>query len=87
MFWTAFAVDGKLYSIAPGFEVMSLVGNPGVLGPEMGWTLDELLAVLDAQPEAELPFGSGMSRDYMLRTALSMTMDRVCGLAKRRVPL
>ena len=71
----AFAVDGKLYSIAPGFEVMSLVGNPGVLGPEMGWTLDELLAVLDAQPEAELPFGSGMSRDYMLRTALSMTMD------------
>lgn len=71
----AFATDGKLYSIAPGFEVMSLVGAPGVLGPDMGWTLDEMLGVFEAHPEAEQPLGSGMSRDYVLRTALSMTMD------------
>ena len=71
----AFASDGKLYSLAPGFSVNSLVGSPDVLGPEMGWTLDELLDVLGAHPEAETPLGPGLTRDYTLRTVLSMTMD------------
>ncbi len=71
----AFASDGKLYSLAPGFSVNSLVGSPDVLGPEMGWTLDELLDVLGAHPEAESPLGPGLTRDYTLRTVLSMAMD------------
>ncbi|MFR5781887.1 MAG: ABC transporter substrate-binding protein [Oscillospiraceae bacterium] len=45
--------DGKLYSIASSFGIMSLVGNADVVGEEMGWTLQEMMDVINAHPEVQ----------------------------------
>lgn len=51
--------DGHLYRAFSGFSIFTIVGNPSVLGTGMGWNLDEFEAVMDANPEADIPLGEG----------------------------
>lgn len=68
-------VDGKLYQLMSGFSVMSIIGNPEVVGTEMGWTMAELQAIIEQHPEADLPFGSYMTRENLLQYFLMLNMD------------
>ena len=68
-------LDGSLYQVFPSFYVTTMVGNPNVLGPEPGWTMDEFSAVLAAHPEADMPLGMWLTRMNMLQGAVSFAMD------------
>ncbi|MDR2572158.1 MAG: extracellular solute-binding protein, partial [Oscillospiraceae bacterium] len=48
----ALETDGKLYTMAPSFEIDTLIGKKSVVGADMGWTWDEFFALLDKNPEA-----------------------------------
>jgi len=49
--------DGHLYRLVPAFSIATLFGHPSVLGSYPGWTLDEFIAVLNANPQADIPLG------------------------------
>ncbi|MCL2052495.1 MAG: extracellular solute-binding protein, partial [Lachnospiraceae bacterium] len=48
----AMEADGKLYEIFPIFMLRVIYGKTADVGTEIGWTLDEFAAVLDANPDA-----------------------------------
>jgi ABC-type glycerol-3-phosphate transport system substrate-binding protein len=50
-------MNGKLYQITPDFRIVTLMGNPNVLGSNPGWSIDEFMAVINANPQATLPMG------------------------------
>jgi len=68
-------MDGGLYQIFPSFTVNTLVGHPSVLGEGMGWNMDEFKAVLDANPQADMPMGQWLTKTSFLRTAIMLGMD------------
>ena len=70
----AMETDGKLYSISPAFGVLSLVGSAEVLGEEMGWTLQELMEVVKAHPEAEYLLDPGTTSSSILQAMLVMNL-------------
>lgn len=47
----AYELNGKLYSITPNFGVMTLLGKVSDVGNDRSWTLDDMIALVDAQPE------------------------------------
>ena len=71
---TAMESDGKLYSIAPTFGIVSLVGNADVVGEEMGWTLQELMDVSKAHPEAQYLLDPYTTKSAMLQTMLALNL-------------
>ena len=72
----AFATDGKLYTITPSFRIMSLVGNADAVGPETGWTLEEMRSVIESQPEIQYVLDASMSRQSMLQQMLTLNLGR-----------
>ena len=67
--------DGKLYQLASGFSVVSIIASPDVAGTEMGWTMEEMQAILQEHPDADLPFGMYMSRGNILQSFLMLNME------------
>ena len=59
-------VDGGLYRIFPYFYIDTMIGNPSVIGSYPGWNIDEFIAVVNAHPEAEYPFGQGFTKEGLL---------------------
>lgn len=72
----AVETDGKLYQLISGFNVMSIIGAPSVVGTETGWTMDEMQAIIEAHPEADYPFGMYMTRDNILQYLCMLNMDK-----------
>lgn len=70
----AYSVDGKLYELVPSFNITTLVGKSSVVGEEEGWTMDEFIALVDANPEA-MVFGYEMTRDNVFMTLISNCYD------------
>ena len=68
-------LDGGLYSVFTSFGVNTLIGHPAVVGPDVGWTMSEFLAVLDANPQADLPMGSWLTRQRFLEAAITVNMS------------
>ncbi|MDR2599552.1 MAG: extracellular solute-binding protein [Oscillospiraceae bacterium] len=58
--------NNKLYRIFPSFSIFTILGDATVLGAEMGWTLDELIAVINANPQADMPLGRSTSNFDLL---------------------
>jgi len=71
----AIELDGGLYQIFPTFSINTLIGNPAVLGEGMGWNMDEFREVLQANPQADMPFGMGWTRDAFLSQAIATSLD------------
>lgn len=67
--------DGKLYSIASSFGIMSLVGNADVVGEEMGWTLQEMMDVINAHPEVQYVLDPGSTKAAILQTMLALNLN------------
>ena len=56
--------NGKLYRALPTFTIKTMTGSADIVGSEPGWTFGELIAVLEANPQATNAFGvwsDGMS--------------------------
>ena len=70
----AMETDGKLYSITSTFGIVSLVGNAEVVGEEMGWTLQEMMDVVNAHPEVQYVLDPGSTKSTMLQTMLALNL-------------
>ncbi|MDR2590662.1 MAG: hypothetical protein LBC71_06730, partial [Oscillospiraceae bacterium] len=70
-------IDGKLYQVFPTFVISTMLGSPSVLGEGMGWNLDDVRAVLDANPNAVIPFGRGhtSTQTVFLRSMIEHNTD------------
>jgi len=68
----ALEMNGKLYQMASDFSISTLIGHPNVVGRNPGWSIDELGAVLEANPQATKPFG-----DFFDGSALVYSIYRV----------
>jgi len=68
-------MDGGLYRLFPSFSINTLVGHPSVVGPGMGWTMDEFMAVLNANPQADMPMGQWLTKSSFLQNAIQLNMD------------
>lgn len=69
----AYTYDGTLVSIPGFFELETLVGAKSVVGEEPGWTLEEMIALADKNPEAQLLYQT--SRQDLLSTCLQYNID------------
>lgn len=72
----AFSVDGKLYQIAPSFSLRTLAAKSSLVGEEDGWSMDDLLAAMQALSEGADPFGGEMTRETFLTNVCSMARDQ-----------
>lgn len=68
-------MDGSLYRVFSSFTINTLLGSPDVLGPGIGWNMDEFFAVLDANPNADMPIGQWLTRNSFLSQALVLGID------------
>ncbi len=65
-------INGKLYSISPGYEIRTLVGKTSLVGQENSWSMEQLQQLVSEHPEAQLM--EGLIRTDLLRRALSMCL-------------
>jgi len=68
-------IDGGLYQIFPSFSINTLIGNPAVVGPNIGWTMDEFKNVLIANPQADFPLGNSFTRMSFVQQAVRFSAD------------
>ena len=68
-------MDGGLYRIFSNFGINTLVGNPSVVGPAMGWTMEEFDTVLRNNPQADMPLGQWLTKETFLMESVRLNMD------------
>jgi len=68
-------MDGGLYRVFPSFGINTLIGHPSVVGANIGWNMDEFKAVLNANPQADMPMGQWLTKDSFLQMAVMLGMD------------
>ena len=69
----SYTFDGVLVCIPAYFNMQTVVGAASVVGSESGWTLEELMALADAHPDAEL--FDRVSKQYILNAAMMFNED------------
>ena len=55
-----FETDGKLYQMAPGVSIRTIIGHPDIVGSDSGWDINEFITVIESNPQAILPLGSSV---------------------------
>ena len=78
-------IDGGLYRAFPSFYVSTLIGHPSVLGPDMGWNMDEFRAVLNANPQADMLMGQWLTKENFLMATVLLSLDEYIDWASGRV--
>jgi len=73
----------KLYLINQTFSVATVIGNPLKLGEYPGWTIEEFIAVLDANPQADIPFGPHFTKHDFLWVFLFANMNEYVDTSSR----
>lgn len=73
----AMKTDGKLYQIATGYMVSTVIGAASVVGEEMGWTLEDFRRALASMPEGCEPFSQWTTRDTILSMGLTSEMSQL----------
>lgn len=71
---TALETDGKLYRTASSFAIQTVLGAPGVVGDEPGWTLEEFNAALAKMPEGCTPFSESTTRGDVLQGMITLEL-------------
>ena len=69
----SYTFDGVLVCIPAYFNMQTVVGAASMVGSESGWTLEELMALADAHPDAEL--FDRVSKQYILNAAMMFNGD------------
>ncbi len=70
----AYTFDGVLAGIPKSFYMTTLVGNGEMVGEKPGWTLEDMIALADAHPDAEL--FDRYSNARILNACLNYNMER-----------
>ncbi|MBP5165797.1 MAG: extracellular solute-binding protein [Oscillospiraceae bacterium] len=65
--------NGKSYSVIPSFSVYTIIGKSEFVGEEMGWTIDDLQALMEAHPDSAL-FDT-MTKSNLLTLLMYMSID------------
>ena len=68
-------INGGLYEISPAFNVSTVIGHPQVVGEDMGWNMAEFRSVMNANPQADIPFGEGYTAMSFINMYLYHNMD------------
>lgn len=72
--FNAYENDGKLYGIVPAFSVLTVMGKTSDVGEQQGWTIDDVMALIDSKPEGTELFAY-CSKDTILYYMCNMSMD------------
>jgi len=75
-------IDGGFYRVFPGFSITSLVGSSSVLGEEMGWSIVEFNALIEANPQADIPLGVYFDRTGFLTQTIAVCIDQFVNLSE-----
>ena len=70
----AYSVNGKLYAIPTSFLVETVIGKTADVGETPGWTLDELMALMESKPEGTEIFDYA-TREYILQLCMMYNFD------------
>lgn len=71
----AFEVNGALYYTVPDFTISTMVGKSSLVGEEQGWTMDEFMALAEANPEMNIFEGRDFTNTNMLSMFFSYNYD------------
>lgn len=77
----AFETDGKLYSIAPGFSVQTVIGKEENVGKTPGWTMEDLEKLMAQKPEGTKIF-EGETQESILQRGLFLAINQYIDYAK-----
>lgn len=69
----AFQIEGIQVTVPKYFNIATLLGKTSVVGTESGWTLTDIIALADANPEAQLMHY--MNKGNALRLCLMFSSD------------
>ena len=78
-------IDGSLYQVFQTFSILSMWGRASVLGSDSGWTMDEFMEVIDANPQAIYPVGYYVSKNDFLRQSVMINIDKYVDWVKGEV--
>ena len=69
----AYTYDGRLVSVPSYFSMRTVIGSASMVGSEGGWTLEQLIALANEHPDAEL--FDRVSKLSILQTAMMFNED------------
>lgn len=61
----AMKTEDKLYSVSPNFFIRGLVGRTKDVGKEVGWTVDDMKAVIEKNKKTARPFYDNYKSTYL----------------------
>ncbi len=70
----AFSVDGSLCSIPDSFYINTVIGKTSDVGEKPGWTLDDLMSLVESKPEGTEVFDYA-TREYIMQMCLMFNFD------------
>lgn len=71
----AYEVNGALYYTVPDFTINTMVGKTSDVGAEQGWTMDEFMALVEANPDKNIFDTSYATNTGMLTSFFSYNYD------------
>ncbi|PXV86723.1 carbohydrate ABC transporter substrate-binding protein (CUT1 family) [Lachnotalea glycerini] len=71
----AYERDGKLYAILPSFSLSTIIGKTADVGDKQGWTLDDMIALVNSKPEGTEVFQYA-TKDSILTILCMYGMDQ-----------
>lgn len=72
--FNAYVKGDKMYGIVPAFSVQTVIGRTSDVGSEPGWTIDDVIALMDSKPEGTELF-EYCSKDSVLNYCCMMAID------------
>lgn len=72
--FNAYVKGDKMYGIVPAFSVQTVIGRTSDVGSEPGWTIDDVIALMDSKSEGTELF-EYCSKDSVLNYCCMMAID------------
>ena len=69
----AYETDGKLYQIPTTVEISTLVGRTSIVDEKEGWTIDEVMALLEKYPDSYLTLNA--NKEYIMNFMMTMGIN------------
>lgn len=70
----AYETNGKLYELISNFNISTLVGKSSMVGDTSGWTVDEFIEFVDANPDKSI-MGDEISRSEFFSTMVNVCSE------------
>lgn len=66
--------DGKLYFFTPSFSVQTYAAKTSLVGPDLGWTMDDLNALISKMPDSEILYET--TKSSVLNVSLMNSLEQ-----------